>query len=488
MVYTNITTKIKQGQTNSSILNIQDYLDQGLSFGDALDTAMIDAGAGGRHIKFPSGEYVLTTEKEYVQSENITWSGEGKNTKIYLSGVNTQINFKDVGNIDFRDMVFEEVDKETTFLNTMTIKFANARNIQFDNVDILNINGFGLFVVSETPGVGLVDIFSVTNSLIEGNGLNDLIGGGPNVSPYASSQSLQVRDLTLVNNTIRHTCSVGRQYRACCTITRANNLKVIGNTSDGSIIAGIEQYPNTKVIISNNNVLPVVGADYLPEISIYVSASNATIPAEDIVIMGNNVNGSILVQGAPSIYRTKRVTLIGNNVHGKGDTDEPGNRGIEIVNVDRLLAQNNIENCHSGYSLSAVENSILQGTVAGCENGINLFGDLTNSVVDVIYEDVTNKVNGGGSTTGTVWRHTDSYKTFRKGTLRIESGTNSTVVNHGLDRVPNSNSFLVTPLGVYSGFTHYWVENVDATTFTLRTNANATADIDFAWQGNITSE
>lgn len=100
-------------------------------------------------------------------------------------------------------------------------------------------------------------------------------------------------------------------------------------------------------------------------------------------------------------------------------------------------------------------------------------------------------INGDGGMTiigaNSIVKGNNGFKTRNSGSSAILNGTSSIVVNHGLGRTPTNGDIMVTPLHLLTsaGVAAVAVDTLTATQFTIRVNANVTADIGFNWQADV---
>lgn len=85
--------------------------------------------------------------------------------------------------------------------------------------------------------------------------------------------------------------------------------------------------------------------------------------------------------------------------------------------------------------------------------------------------------------TGTIGGMCRPFKFKNSGGVDIVSGSSSVVVSHGLVRTPNRGEIQVTPRSTLatSGVNSFAVDTITSTQFTIRTNANVTANTAFDW-------
>lgn len=132
--------------------------------------------------------------------------------------------------------------------------------------------------------------------------------------------------------------------------------------------------------------------------------------------------------------------------------------------------------------------------IQGCHIGPYAgFGANTNGIFfNGAFSDynVTNNYiagNGTNVTIGTpgsnvVFAANEGFVTANKGTTTITSGNTSVIVSHGLGVTPASSDILVTAIKTLGSASFFYVDTITSTQFTIHTNVNPAANVDFAWQ------
>jgi hypothetical protein len=114
--------------------------------------------------------------------------------------------------------------------------------------------------------------------------------------------------------------------------------------------------------------------------------------------------------------------------------------------------------------------------------GINFAGTYDHTIVT--NNDLTsNTTNVSVGTPGTSVRiaGNDGFVTAAKGTATVATGTTSIVVTHGMGVTPASSDVFVTPIKTLGSATFFYVDTITSTQFTIHTNVNPAANVDFAW-------
>ena len=127
----------------------------------------------------------------------------------------------------------------------------------------------------------------------------------------------------------------------------------------------------------------------------------------------------------------------------------------------------------------------------GFSGGTQAYGLFINGGTSSQYVISGNDFNGNGtgpmldagtSSSRYVFGNSGYINSFR-GTCVVANGTSSVVVNHGLSVTPAASDIIALPTSNpgAAGVTSWWISAVTATTFTLTTNASATAGLIFTW-------
>lgn len=157
------------------------------------------------------------------------------------------------------------------------------------------------------------------------------------------------------------------------------------------------------------------------------------------------------------------IDIVANNFYGGA-----GGTALEIDNVGHSGISFRSNHVY-GFQLGVDIQTAGAGTAAsGTRITDNIFTGVASPVVD----------NG----VQTVIRDNAGFVTESSGTAEITSG-DEVVVSHGLHVTPEIRNISVTPTNGMGNASHFWIENVTATTFTIRTNTNpGPQDATFVWQ------
>lgn len=85
------------------------------------------------------------------------------------------------------------------------------------------------------------------------------------------------------------------------------------------------------------------------------------------------------------------------------------------------------------------------------------------------------------SGTGNVFPDVRLFRTKTHGTRTIQNGTTSRTVLHNLDYTPLAQDIHLHPIETLGAATHWWVDTITATHFTINLDVNPGQDVDFAY-------
>ncbi|AXI03878.1 glycosyl hydrolase family 28-related protein [Aquirhabdus parva] len=136
-------------------------------------------------------------------------------------------------------------------------------------------------------------------------------------------------------------------------------------------------------------------------------------------------------------------------------------------------------------------------TVIGCiaqnrlYNGLQAYGIRVGASTDRIViqnNNLNGNINGGIQYLSTGVENYISgnvgFRSQNQGFQYIPSGSNNITVNHGLAVTPNPQDISFSRTGAATGESYFWLDttSVNATSFTMHTNVNVTANLPFVWQ------
>lgn len=144
------------------------------------------------------------------------------------------------------------------------------------------------------------------------------------------------------------------------------------------------------------------------------------------------------------------------------------------INIGALAAYGQILGCRIGPTGAFGANNI----------GIAINGQLDHYNVcnNYVTGNTTSQMSIVGPLAATVtMANNEGFTTLAKGTATVATGTTAIVVNHGLSLTPAAYDVQVTPTKSLGAASKFWVDTVTATQFTIHTDVNPAANVDFAW-------
>jgi hypothetical protein len=207
--------------------------------------------------------------------------------------------------------------------------------------------------------------------------------------------------------------------------------------------------------------------------------------------------------------------IIGNVFDGNGGASIQcnGSASGTIIEGNTFLNVGYIASGGSANTINAIYLNATQCQVQGnwfqASSGST---DFTNSFVNVdtgaTYSEASHNIFNVPANSGTVtpisfvsgvptgFRHrfNDGYDstntkqievTENYGLATIANGQTSIVVSHGLSYTPSLNQISVTPQKTLTNAAFFWIDTVTSSQFTIHTNANPDANVDFSWQANV---
>lgn len=218
-------------------------------------------------------------------------------------------------------------------------------------------------------------------------------------------------------------------------------------------------------------------------------ARSITLHAENSLVHGNYISASSGA-GRDGIYITQDdCSVIGNFITGGGAG--VGQRAIRVgfsgsynpVNV--LVATNKIVWNGSECILIDCDDTVVrENYVDGLGNSINgihvSVGFTGNHVIDnSVFRCTTNNIIDS-SGVAEIKRNT-GFVTENSGTATLLNGNTAIIVNHGCNYTPSAGDIQVHPIETLTNADFWWVDTITATQFTIHTDQDPGADVDFAW-------
>lgn len=376
------------------------------------------------------------------------------------------------------------IDKNNT--NLILEENAILKLADGEIVDATNPNARQIIRVE--PSVGYIENIKIVGGIIDGNrdnqnGRNDLsnlirLSGD---TRYASILNVYIK-----NGIVCVIKATGGNVKALkiigCTII--NSDEGILTDSDYGLIEG-----NYFENIDNDGVEPCNGALYT-------------------IITRNVFNG--LDQAAVDVYNEANYTIVSNNEARKCGQDSSD--AYFLVHTshyctvsENVAIGNGNEYCLYRNTGGGTYNSFLgnfginaTGTIGGLEvyngdhisvigntlinnnHGIRTAGGTNHKVMD-------NTITGnnfdwsGDPATLEIIKNNQGYVTENIGVATLLNGNTAIVVNHGCNYTPSAGDIQAHPIETLNNADFWWVDTITATQFTIHTDQDPGADVDFAW-------
>lgn len=338
------------------------------------------------HIK--KGLYHL--DKDISIGSNVIFQGEGANT-IFDLAPHGHILVHGKSNVRISDILVDgahqTIYNDPPAGNTGCISVVDSNNILVDNVVIRDTYGFGINIVAigqdYTPASS--SGITIQNSLLNGLGNNDVIGGGT-----AYNQNNTLSNVTIQNNTIIQDGGIGAKYPCCIDLVAIHQFKIINNTTYGVITPGGENYPNNFSIISGNIVYPAKNTNFT-HITVWPSGPqwfpnpDPAKPVDSILVTNNIVeNGQIRIVGdlrtTPSIYAQK-CTITNNIIKGNSVYSGIYAKWMKFCNI----SNNTIYSAKPGiYLINVIKSKIKDNVIVDCATSLSQTNSSENIIVDNI--------------------------------------------------------------------------------------------------------
>lgn len=401
-----------------------DYNTDGTADDVQINAAIAAVNAsGGGEVRLRSGTYNLAATISLLS--NIVLSGEGYATLVkpltgtsvaaVSTGTMGAIQIAAQSNVTIRNIRIDGT--ALTGPNGLAIFISESSDIDVHNCRLENINGFGVFTSAGfiTPS-GVSQRVRIHDNYIQGLGQNDLIGGGKHTT------GSKVYDVKAYANTVIQDMSGGGVYGTAIDLTGTSGMTINSNLTYGSIILGVEQYPNLTTVISNNHIRHAIGSSNSCQINANTSSSAIT-NSSSLSITGNvfEESGTIVVRGvAGQLY--SNIAISGNSVIGDGSTST-----CQLVYVSgATISSNSFSTGVNGIQLSTSDHIEISG---------NIFASLTTGIND---QTGVNTINIG-------------HNTFNNVTTNIIGGNYNIVDTSTPQLIPGQKTFSSAPI-FSSGF------------------------------------
>lgn len=339
---------------------------------------------------------VLNIDGQVDLASNVNLIGLGYSSQLLFSAINVGLKASSVSKITISNL----------YLNGNTqiaipgnggrgLWILNSSDIRVENCYFDQMNRFGIFIT--TAGAGAVcERIWITNTYLQGNGNNDVIGGGPDSSVDGS----EVRDIFITNNEVIQDMTTGT-YDTAIDIVASKSIIYSGNRTKGNIHIGNEQYPHLNVNVTDNIVWPAINNVFG---DIRISATSGSLSsAESIIVNSNNLkNGQIIFVGV-SGFPITNSTLNGNTI--KTSTLQ---NGIDLRFVSNAsLNGNSINGASAAVRTINCDNITVNGN--SMTNGNYGFkDDSAEPTINVSNNSIDNMAITNVICSGTVFNNTDT--------------------------------------------------------------------------------
>lgn len=312
------------------------------------------SGLGGGEVWILLGNYLI--ENDVNISSNVNFNGSGYGTFCTLSS-GKSFKFNGVSHASIKGIT---IDGSSQSINNFGLLIRDSTDILVEKCYLENMEGFGIFIDSTASNT--CSQIWVTKCYVQGNGNNDVIGGGP-----ANSTGAVVSDIYIYGNKVVQDCTTNN-YDNAFDIVAVQRVSVVNNDFFGKVQYGTEQFPNQNSKINDNNVSPAIGKTNT--VILITTKGTATTAGDGFAINGNVINsGGIKAVGIAG-QTIKRLTITGNVL-----------KGVTLLNGIELTY------CSSGTIVGNTIDSFTAATYfSNCDNftvSANQISNCTNAVKDV---------------------------------------------------------------------------------------------------------
>jgi hypothetical protein len=220
----------------------------------------------------------------------------------------------------------------------------------------------------------------------------------------------------------------------------------------------------------------------------------------DVIITNNNVWGSgtngIMLNGSELICTNN--TIKSWNLNHATPTAGYGAMAISAASLDKSTISNNI--CLNGGDATDLENygvwltatgstvangNIFSGNAAGTRMYYAFYVPTANAKLSIQSNVLSDNVYGfasGPAYTSSIIRGNPGWKTENSGYAKIENTKDSVNITHSLSITPARVMITATQ---DNGTNRYWVKNIGASTFTIKSSGAVTDSATFGWRACI---
>jgi len=302
------------------------------------------------------------------------------------------IKFDGVDDAGLRNI---HIDADAQVADKVAVYVSDSTNIGFENVNVEDAGGFGIFVVA--TGTNTTDRVKIVRCKLSGKGNNDVIGGGP-----ANSTGAVVSGVSVIDCDVEQDASQGRNYTNAIDLVAPYQLAFRDNRTKGNITFGNEQSPCRFADITLNRVNPAIGKTS-GGIFVLIDVASAN-PGKSVQVDLNNVeNGWIYIQNLATSDALYAVSALGNNVYADGADRAAGFGGIKFLNVSNGIVGENLVfgSTSDGIQINGSTNCLIASNKI---DGSDYYGIIEDSDSDGNYylgNVLTNNTSGTYSLNGT---------------------------------------------------------------------------------------
>lgn len=378
------------------------------------------------------------------------------NNKIYdyrVSGVALRNNTSISGITEFGTVSNNIIDGgvigiESVFgVESITI----ANNVCFNNYDY---NKFPSFAFAGTypnvyPKFGTWNVPTNPNYISPAQ-----VGDGAGIEftgNYSSSSAVSNNGIAVTGNT----CSYNEVGIRCEEESRT--IAITGNSCVSNRTVGILVFSSNFNTISSNTLSENGEGIQIKQLN------NLLIP-DDCTVIGNIVSAN--KGNGIYIHNSRYCAFVGNILSGNNTYKSSNNASILIDgSCFSLVISDNVFTNYYGDDVNGIK--AVGNSYDSIING-NKFTNITNPIV--LDLNANSVVNNSG------------YPTAKFGMAYVPSGSTSVVVSHGLPYAPWNGELVVSLNNAISG--SYWVNGINATSFTFNLTAAQQTDTYFTWKAS----
>lgn len=357
-VTSNVQTQLnsKQYKTIATVgFSDAEYITDGTADQTEINLAIIavNAAGGGAVLLLP-GSYNLSGHVNLASNVHLIGSGAGT---VITPAASTTIKIDSVSNVAIRDFKIVGSSQNT---NNYGIYIEDSSDVEVTGVRFESMDGFGLFITATTTNTS--ERITVEKCYLQGNGVNDVIGGGP-----ANSTGAIVSDVNVYDCDIIQDCTTNG-YDNAVDLVAAKRVSFHNNRVRGRIQYGTEQFPHLASSINDNVMRPAINKTYT--VILITTNLSATTQSQGLTISGNTIYGGSIKLVGISGQKITDFTIVGNTIVGITLLN-----GIELTYCTRgTVVGNTITTVTSGVYLENCDNILV---------GANQISSATYGVRDI---------------------------------------------------------------------------------------------------------